>query len=67
MQMKEVMDDIRNKPVVPLWPHLGMVLGLSRNTIYSAVANGEIDTIKVGRSIRAVSAPLRKRLGIEAS
>ena len=53
MEMKEVLEDIRNKPTVPLWPHLGMALGVSRNTLYEAAVSGDIDCIKVGRSIRA--------------
>jgi hypothetical protein len=65
MEMKEVLEDIRTKPTVPLWPHFGMALGVSRNTLYEAAVSGDIDTIKVGRSIRAVSATLRKRLGLD--
>ncbi len=38
----------------------------SRNGIYSAIARGEIETIRVGRKIAVVCAPLRRRLGLEA-
>ena len=63
--MREVIDDICTKPVVPLWPHAGMALGVCRAAIYAAAARDEIEVIRIGRSIRAVSASLCKRLGID--
>ena len=65
MELKDVLEEIRTKPVVPLWPHVSMVLDLSRGAVYAAASRGEIDVIRIGRSIKAVSAPLRKRLGLE--
>ena len=65
MEMKEVIEDIRTKPVVPLWPHAGMALGVCRAAIYAAAARNEIEVIRIGRSIRVISASLRKRLGID--
>ena len=67
MELKQVLDEIRTKPTVPVWPHVGMALGLSRGGTYAAVGRAEIDVIWIGRSIKAVTAPLRKRLGIEAA
>ncbi len=65
MEMREIIQDICTKPVVPLWPHAGMALGVGRAAIYAAAARNEIEVIRIGRSIRAVSASLRKRLGVE--
>lgn len=65
MDLQEILEDIRTKPVVPLWPHAGMALGLRRGSTYGAAARNEIDVIRIGRSIKAVSASLRKRLVLE--
>jgi hypothetical protein len=67
MKLEEIMRDVRTKPVVPIWPHAGKVLGLGRGGAYSAVKRGEIDVIRHGRLIKAVSASLRARLKIEAT
>ena len=32
MQLKEALREIETKPVVPLWPHLGLALKLSRGS-----------------------------------
>ena len=65
MELKEIFEDIQSKAVVPLWPRVGMVLGMSRGSIYAAAHRNEIDVIRIGRSIKAVTAPLRTRLGID--
>jgi hypothetical protein len=33
---------------VPLWPHAGMALGLTRNGTYAAANRGEIPVLKFG-------------------
>ena len=65
MELKEVLEDIRTKAVVPLWPHVGLVLNISRGSIYAAAHRNEIEVIRIGKSIKAVTAPLRKRLGLD--
>jgi hypothetical protein len=65
MNLSEVLEEIRNKPVVPLWPHAGLVLGVSRGAVYAAASRNEIEVIRIGRSIKVITAPLRKRLGID--
>jgi hypothetical protein len=67
MEMKRILEDIRTKPVVPIWPHAGKALGLGRASAYSAARRNEIDVVRHGRLIRAVSASLRARLKIEAA
>lgn len=65
MTLDEAMREIRTKPVVPLWPVVGMALSLSRGSTYAAAARGEIDVIVVGRLKKAITAPLRRKLGLE--
>jgi hypothetical protein len=65
MDLQKILEEIRTKPVVPVWPHAGMALGLRRGSTYAAAARNEIDVIRFGRSIKAVTAPLRKRLGLD--
>jgi len=65
MQLREIIEDITHKPTVPIWPHVGAALGLSRGAAYAAAKRGDIEIIRIGKLLRAVSAPLRKRLGIE--
>ena len=67
MHIEQVLQDIRTKPVVPLWPHVGLVLNVSRGSVYGLAARNEIEVIRIGRSIRAVTAPLRKMLGLDAA
>ena len=67
IELKEVLEDIRTKAVVPLWPHVGMALNMSRGSIYAAANRNEIEVIRIGRSIKAITAPLRKRLGLDGS
>jgi hypothetical protein len=67
MEMEKILQDIRTKPVVPLWPHAGKVLGLGRGSTYSAAKRNEIHVVRHGRLIKAVSASLRARLKIEAA
>jgi hypothetical protein len=63
--LEEIIEEIRHKPTVKLWPHAGRAMGSGRGATYAAAARNEIDVIRIGRSVRAVSASLRKRLGIE--
>jgi hypothetical protein len=67
MTLEQALEEIRTKPVVPLWPHIGLVLGLSRGGVYEAAKRGEIDVMEVGRLKKAVTAPLRRKLGIDAA
>jgi hypothetical protein len=63
--LEEVLNDIRRKPVVPLWPHVGLALDISRTAVYALARRGEIDTIDVGRLKKAKTAPLRRKLEID--
>jgi hypothetical protein len=56
---------ILNDLTVPLWPHVGRALGVSRNPVYEAARRGEIETIRIGGRISCPTAPLRKMLGLD--
>lgn len=43
------------------------ILPLSRNGIYEAIRRGEIDAIGFGKKKAIITAPLRKKLGLEAA
>jgi len=67
MQLKDAIREIQTKPTVPLWPHIGLALNLSRGSVYAAARRKEIETVKIGHAIRAVTAPLRRKLGMDAA
>ena len=43
------------------------VLGIGRNQAYEACRCGEIESFRIGKKIVIPTAPLRKKLGIEAA
>jgi len=64
--VEEALEEIRRKPLVDLWPTVAVALDVSRGTVYDAAARGEIEVIGIGRLRKAVTASLRRKLGIEA-
>jgi hypothetical protein len=66
MQLSEILEEIRTKPTVPLWPHAAKALGISRGATYAAAVRGEIDIIEIGHRKLAISASLRRRLKLDA-
>jgi hypothetical protein len=67
MTLEEALEQIRRKATVDLWPTVGLALGLSRGSVYEAAIRGEIDVLTFGRRKVAVTAPLRRKLGMEAA
>lgn len=65
MTTDELKRALKENLVVPVWPHAGKALRLSRNPTYEAAKRGDIPTIKIGGAIRVPTAFLRKMLGIE--
>jgi hypothetical protein len=63
------MDEIRKllteNAVLPLWPHAGKILNLSRGGTYAAAGRGDIKTIKLGRLKRVPTTWLRQKLGLD--
>ena len=64
MELQDALEDIRTKPVVPVWPHMGLVFGCSRGQSYAMVSRNEIEVVRIGHSIKVITAPLRKQLGL---
>ena len=62
--LERIMVDIKTLPTVRLWPHAGKALGLTRKMTYEAGKTGDIAVIRIGRLVRAPTAPLRKQLGL---
>lgn len=58
----EILEEIRTKPTVPIWPHAGVALGLPKATTYDAARRGEIEVLRFGRRVLALSQPLRQKL-----
>ena len=67
MKLETALEEIKTKPVVALWPTVATSLNMSRGSVYEAARRHEIDVIRVGHRIKALSAPLRKKLGIDAA
>jgi hypothetical protein len=67
MTLDEAMQELRSKPVVDLWPTVGVLLGLSRGSVYQAAHRGDVDVLRVGRLLKAKSVPLLRKLGQEAA
>jgi hypothetical protein len=66
----EILKDIKTKPTVPVWPHYGWAHDLGRGKSYEIAAQGgpEFLHIPAGekrKMFRAITSPLRKKLGIE--
>jgi hypothetical protein len=62
--LEEALAEIQTKPLVNLYPPVAMVYGVSRGTVYEMARRGEVDVLEVGRLKKAVTASLRKKLGI---
>jgi hypothetical protein len=67
MTLEEAIHQLHSKSVVDLWPTVAVLLDLSRDGVYLAAGNGEIEVLKIGRLKKAPTAPLRKMLGMEAA
>jgi hypothetical protein len=67
MISEEIKNEISTQLTVPVWPHAGQALGVSRNTAYQAARRNEIPTIKIGNRLAVPTAHLRKMLGIECA
>jgi hypothetical protein len=62
--VEQCVEEIRTKPVVPAWPTVGVAVGLSKPGTYNAIHRGDFEVIRIGRLVKVITAPLRKKLGI---
>lgn len=58
-------DEARNLPPAIDVPTYAALLGISRNAAYRDVAAGNVDAVRVGKSIRIITATALRRLGLE--
>jgi hypothetical protein len=61
-EIKRLLDE---NAVLPLWPHTGKILSLSRGGTYAAAERGDIKTIQLGRLKRVPTAWLKQKLGLD--
>ena len=67
MTDSEILNEIKTKLTVPVWPHYGYVFDCSRNKAYEMARKGAPEFLRMGKMIRVITAPLRKQLGIEGA
>lgn len=57
-----------NRPSISPDELLGLeIIPLTRNGLYRALARGEIENFKIGRKFIIPTAPLRRKLGMQAA
>ena len=66
MKIEDAIREVCTKPVVDLWPTTATLLDLSRSGVYGAAGRGEIDTVRIGRLLKAVSSSLRRKIKLAA-
>jgi hypothetical protein len=67
ISMKEARKRLESSALLPLWPEVGEILGLSRNATYDAATRGDIKTIPLGRLKRVPSVWLKAQLGLDVA
>jgi hypothetical protein len=67
---EEILNDIKTRPAVPVWPHNGWANNWSKGKTYAearaGLEKGTGEYVRSGRIIRRITSSLRKQLGIEA-
>jgi hypothetical protein len=46
--VEEAIQEIKQKPLVDLYPPVAVVYGVSRGTVYEMARRGEVDVLEVG-------------------
>jgi hypothetical protein len=64
MKADEIRKMLDDNLAVPLWPHVGRALNLTRGQTYRGAATGDIDTFRVGRLRRVTTSWLKAKLGL---
>ena len=65
--MNKELEKLLSEPTASV-PDVGRIcFDLSRNGSYAAAKRGEIQTVRVGRKLRAITSPLRRQLGLEVA
>lgn len=58
---------LKDNAVLPLWPEVGAILGLSRGATYRAADTGDIKTIRIGRLRKVPTAWLKAKVGLDGA
>jgi hypothetical protein len=66
MTQQEVRELLGKLTITPDELHQSAIFPLSRNSIYRAIKRGDFETIEIGNKKAIVTAPLRKKLGMDA-
>lgn len=64
-EVRPTLPDPEVQPTLPVWPETGRILGLSKASVYAAVACGEVPSIRVGRRLLVPTAALRRMLQLD--
>jgi hypothetical protein len=67
MTLEEIRKLFSQPTITPDQLHQSGVFPVSRNGIYEAINRGEIDVVEIGKKKAIITAPLRRKLGIEAA
>ncbi len=67
MTPQEIKELLGRLTITPDELHQSGILPLGRNGIYDAIKRGDLDVIEIGKKKAIITAPLRKKLGIEAA
>jgi excisionase family DNA binding protein len=57
--------ETEDRPTISPWPDAARMVGCGKSKIYEMIAAGEIEVIRIGRYIRVLTRPLRRKLGAE--
>jgi hypothetical protein len=63
--LEEAIEELKRKPLVDVWPCMGVIYQVARGTAYEMAARGEFDIVRAGRLIKVKSASERRKLGID--
>lgn len=58
--------DPLERPLLDPWPEVGEMLGMKRSAVYTAIARGDLPSIRINGHPKVVSALLLNKLGITA-
>jgi hypothetical protein len=67
MTLKEIRALLDRPTITPAELHQSGILPLTRNGIYDAIRRGEIEVLEFGKKKAVITAPLRRRLGLEGA
>jgi hypothetical protein len=66
MTQQEIRELLGQLTITPDELYQSGILKVSRNGIYAAIKRGEIEAIETGHKKAVITAPLRKKLGLDA-